>query len=63
MPILVQYFVVTSIAFVALWWVNNWQCLSASQIAFATKPSFVMPQSLTQENKKTNSNVKMQTSF
>ncbi len=60
-----RYFVATSIAFVAWWWVNSWWCSSTSRIAFATKASFVVPRSLTQESKKIklHSNVKMQTMF
>ncbi len=53
MPILVQNFTTTSTTFVA-WWINSWQCSNASWIALATKTSFVLPQSLTQKNKKTN---------
>jgi len=48
---MVWCFVVVSIAFVACRWVNNWWYSSASQIAYATKASFVVPQSLTQKNK------------
>jgi hypothetical protein len=50
MPILVWYFVVAFTALAGWWWVNNWRCSSASQIAFATKVSFVVPRSLTQGN-------------
>jgi hypothetical protein len=38
----------------AWWWINSWRCSSVSRIAFATKASFVVPRSLTQENKNKN---------
>ncbi len=56
MPILVWHFV-------AWRWINSWWCSSASQIAYETKASFVMPWTLTQKKQKTkkDSNVKIQT--
>ncbi len=60
MPILVQYFVVTSTILVAWWWVNSWWCSSVSRIEFAIKASFVVTWNLTQENKKTRKQITFQ---
>jgi hypothetical protein len=65
MPILVRYFIVASITFVAWWWVNSWQHSSANQIAFANKSLFccaLKPNTKTKLKKiKLDTNVNMQT--